>query len=724
MKALGVHRLGADAAQHARDLADHVEVAEQRGGARLLVAEAVAVAAATLRDRHLGGALGPRRGRLAHHRQSPLLGPQVAEEIDPLLPHLGQIAGHAAVVTDQPAPVGAGLFEVGVVDEHARGLATRRAEPIVQGLLVLAGEEPILQPHVDVGPGQGGAERERAQVAAAVDPEVLESLLPDIEFELVVPGVEVRPAAIGPLQHVGERPVPAGEDALEHAGVGLVGAELHGAVRTGGVAEDLLLPGDLGERVHRGPLKGRVRLGHVGGDAHRHLGGAAAGGALAHRHRARAGLHDAAHVVVGLGGQADHEVELHLPPAAGKDALGRLVELLLGDVLVHHVAHPRCARLRSEGEPGGAHLLDLVEQLGLEAISAQRRDAERDALLGEPARHLLHERGDAGDIGGGERRERDLVLAAVLHRADHGLDDLLGIALAHRAVDHPRLAEATTLGAAAGDLDRQAIEDGLRPADGAIVGEGVFRQVHQRSLDGKGDVGHDGPVDHHEPGVGVDPRLVEGRHVDGAQAGEGDQPISSGDLISLEPRPGERHLRGLLLAVADDEGVDEGGQRLGVGGRGAAGDHQRIGLAAIGRAERHAAEVEHAEDVGIGQLELQGEAHHVEVAERARALQRHQRQRAGAELRLQVDPGRITALGQGPRIVVEQLVEDLEAEVAHPDVVDVGESQADRGLDGGPVLDDGAHLAPGVAGGLLHAIEETGVRVARQERKALHGAAA
>ena len=79
---------------------------------------------------------------------------------------------------------------------------------------------------------------------------------------------------------------------------------------------------------------------------------------------------DAAHVLVLLGGQADHEVELHLRPAAREDALGGFEQLLLGDVLVDHVAHALRAGLGREGETGGAHLADLVEHVFVEPVGA------------------------------------------------------------------------------------------------------------------------------------------------------------------------------------------------------------------------------------------------------------------------------------------------------------------------------------------------------------------
>ena len=106
----------------------------------------------------------------------------------------------------------------------------------------------------------------------------------------------------------------------------------------------------------------------------------------------------------------------------------------------------------------------------------------------------------------------------------------------------------------------------------------------------------------------------------------------------------------------------------------------------------------------------------VEVAQRPRVLERDERHAARAELRLHVDPRRVAALGERPRVIVQDVVEDLEAEVAHPDVVHVGEREADARVDAVPVLPDRAVLAPDVARRLLHAVHERRVRMLRARR--------
>ena len=97
-------------------------------------------------------------------------------------------------------------------------------------------------------------------------------------------------------------------------------------------------------------------------------------------------LHDLADVALLLGREADHEVELHAVPAAREDALGRRHELLFGDVLVHDVAHALAAGLGRERDAARADAADVVEDGLLEAVGAERRDAERDLLRRERAR--------------------------------------------------------------------------------------------------------------------------------------------------------------------------------------------------------------------------------------------------------------------------------------------------------------------------------------------------
>ena len=171
--------------------------------------------------------------------------------------------------------------------------------------------------------------------------------------------------------------------------------------------------------------------------------------------------------------------------------------------------------------------------------------------------------------------------------------------------------------------------------------------------------------------------------------------------------------RQALLGVPDEEAVDEGGHRLRLGGDRAARDHQRVLRPPVVTPDRDPAELEHVEDVREGEFVLEREAHDVERGERAARLEADERQPVLAQLRLHVRPGTEDPLEGQVRLVVDHLVEDLGAEVAHPDVVDIGEGERHPRRDPRVrLLDHLEALAAAVAGRTLHLVEEGGVGVA------------
>ena len=84
-------------------------------------------------------------------------------------------------------------------------------------------------------------------------------------------------------------------------------------------------------------------------------------------------LGDADDVLVALGGQPDQEVQLDPAPALAEGGVHRAVEVLFGDELVDHLAHPPGPALGGEGETGAAHLLDLGRRAHGEGVHPQRR---------------------------------------------------------------------------------------------------------------------------------------------------------------------------------------------------------------------------------------------------------------------------------------------------------------------------------------------------------------
>ncbi len=60
-----------------------------------------------------------------------------------------------------------------------------------------------------------------------------------------------------------------------------------------------------------------------------------------------------------------------------------------------------------------------------------------------------------------------------------------------------------------------------------------------------------------------------------------------------------------FLAVADHDEIEEVGHRFGVVGLGAPGDHEGMGVVALGGAKRYASEIQERQDVGEAHLVLE-----------------------------------------------------------------------------------------------------------------------
>ena len=199
----------------------------------------------------------------------------------------------------------------------------------------------------------------------------------------------------------------------------------------------------------------------------------------------------------------------------------------------------------------------------------------------EPAEHIAN----AGVVGRGERGQRHLVIAGLFQTLNHRRDDLVGRALTHRAIRHAGLAKTTAAGAAAQDLDRQAVVDQLR------IGHARLRQRIRGA-----EIHDDALVDHGRRilaltrhGVAmrraglVVTNLIERRHVvagngckllDNLRARDSFVTQTAMQLAGLEQR---------FLALADEDNIEEGRVRLGVVHRGAAGDDNGVVLGAVSR---------------------------------------------------------------------------------------------------------------------------------------------
>ena len=559
-------------------------------------------------------------------------------------------------------------------------------------------------------------------VPVDVDPEGCQlasrALHPALVGKVLGPAVEAAAVTPDRLDDAADPPVTAREQALDDPGLAVVVAEAdRGADAPVGAdrVAQLVQPGIgvLGAQL-RGPLEGSVRLGHEAADRHRAADVVAAADLAPGLDDLLGELGDLHDVLVGLGRQPAHEVELDLPPAG---AIGRgdgVDQVLLGHHLVDDLADPLGPALGREGEAGAATVAgELVGQVDVEGVDPGRRERQTHlgalVAIGQALGHLA----DLGVVGAGEREQPDLLetggrQAPLDHLADAG-----DAALTDRSGDHSGLTEPAASGAAAEDLDAHPLVYRLRQRHERLLRVGPGVEVHDRVL------GHSprharvcrvrgDPLD---PPVRQVGDVVEPRHVDRAGAGQAQEELDPAPRHTVPLPSGHDigdHEDG-LLAVADDGGVDEVGDGLGVEGGVAAGDDDRMGVVAVDRVQRDPAEVERGEHVGVAELGGETEAEEVEIAQGAVTVDGELRHRMGAHERLHVRPHRVGALGERVGALVEDFVQDHRALVGDADLVGVGVHQgpADRVVTADrPVLDGGVEFAADILDGLAHLLEQ------------------
>src|SRR5262249_5986473 len=143
-----------------------------------------------------------------------------------LAPHRRQIARDAAVVADELPLILVGVLDVRVMNEGTRGFPARRAQPALQRFPVLADEEAVFEADVDVAPPKARAHRDRSEVVGWRDAFGAECLLPELDLQLVFPGIEACATPIGTDEDASQLAITARENALEPARPAVVHPEI------------------------------------------------------------------------------------------------------------------------------------------------------------------------------------------------------------------------------------------------------------------------------------------------------------------------------------------------------------------------------------------------------------------------------------------------------------------------------------------------------------------
>ena len=261
----------------------------------------------------------------------------------------------------------------------ARGPAAVVDLLLGQRVLPVVPEPLLVQPGVQVVPGQhlvlgalaGGEPVE-------VDAEGRQLLggrrRPAVEGEVLAPAVELAAVAPDPLDDPADPAVAAGEQSLDHAGLAVVVAQADGAADAAVLVDRLRAAAAAGGRSSRRWPGRPTGTGCAAWartrrcDTVQRMSLRAAGLAAGPDHL-DGQLGDLQHVLVGLGRQTAHEVELHLAPAVGVGGRHRADQVLLGHRLVDHPADPLAAALGGEGQAGAPSVAgQLVGQGDVEGV--------------------------------------------------------------------------------------------------------------------------------------------------------------------------------------------------------------------------------------------------------------------------------------------------------------------------------------------------------------------
>jgi hypothetical protein len=429
---------------------------------------------------------------------------------------------------------------------------------------------------------------------------------------MFAPGVEAAAAGDRVQQHRAQAPVAAGEHPFHEGETGVVVLETELAPPQAVMQEVVALLrgfyGDLGFPLERG-----VRLGHKGGDRDIDVGPA--------RRAPAAGLDpgreidDPLQVGLFLGGKAHHEVELDQAPAEfeGAAALGQ--EIGLGDPLVDDPPEPFGAGLRRQGQAGLADLAEFGEHPVAQGADAQTGEGDPDAARFQIPDQVPEQRLDRAVVPGRQGEEGNLLVAAALQGLlDDGVHGL-GAPLPHRTVDESGLAEPAAPGAAAADLHRHPVVDGLHEGDDGGGREGGRIEVDQETPPHPGIVAVQ-RLDGADQAVGG---VFHGKKRGDIHPVDAGQPLQKGGT-GLAGRLGRAHrladFKDRLFAVADQGRVDEIGQGFGVEGARPAHQDQGIALPALPLQQWDSAHAQHLQDVAVAQFILEGEADQVELPQR------------------------------------------------------------------------------------------------------------
>ena len=458
--------------------------------------------------------------------------------------------------------------------------------------------------------------------------------------------------------------------------------------------------------VHGHELKRRMGLGHKAGTADGHLytlALAALGQRIIEVYHLLRRLCDALNVLHGLRGQAHHEVELDRGVARVECNGAGLFDLVPCDILVDDVAQALGAGFGGEGQAALAHLGGLFNEALGEVVHTQRRQRQTHMLLGCPLVQIVQQLFQLAVVRGGQAGKAQFFIAGVGAQLLRRPVQKARVTLAHGTVQKARLTETATTHTAAQHLNAGAVLNGTHHGHHEIRGRGKLVQVLDDRL---GDARRDARLiggDGLDPAILVILHIVERRDIDTGDLCNAQQQFLFGNaalllgLFDLGADAGQ-----LVFALTQLDHIKKVRNGFRVAGAGATRHDQRPAFIAILGIERDARQIQHSQNIGIGKLVLQGEAHCIKSGERILALHGVERQTKTLHLGLHIQPRHKSTLAPPVFVAVEQLIQDLFAEEGHTYLIGVRKAERKADIHFFFVLIYTAGFSAGITAGLLY----------------------
>ena len=156
------------------------------------------------------------------------------------------------------------------------------------------------------------------------------------------------------------------------------------------------------------------------------------------------------------------------------------------------------------------------------------------------------------------------------------------------------------------------------------------------------------------------------------------------------------------LALSDIEEIEKFCQRLRICGAGPASDHDRVLPGTFCGAQRDAAQVQNLKNIRVAHFVLERNSQKVKFPHRVLGFQREQRDVLFSHELIQIYPGRIDALAPDILPLIEHVIEDLDTQMGHADLIHVRETHAETDIHLLRVLDDCVDLISEIPGRLVY----------------------